>query len=219
VLGGAEDRVGGRLLDDPPGVHHRDLVRHLGHHPEVVGDDDHGHPQLVLEPRDQIEDLRLHGDVQGRGRLVGDQHLRLVGQGHRDHGALAHAPGELVRVVVDPLARLGDPHEAEQVDGPIKRLGLGDVPVGANRLHELAPDLVEGMQGGQRVLEDHRDVVAAHPAHLLVRRVSRSRPSKTARPEMSALCERVRPMIVRLETLLPDPDSPTIPSTLPRSTE
>ena len=57
---------------------------------------------------DQLEDLRLHGHVERRRRLVGDQQLRVVDQRHRDHHALAHAAGELVRVGVDAPARLGD---------------------------------------------------------------------------------------------------------------
>ena len=52
---------------------------------------------------DQIEDLGLDRDVERRRRLVGDQQLRLVGERHRDHHALAHAAGELVRI---PLTRL-----------------------------------------------------------------------------------------------------------------
>src|SRR4051795_198475 len=47
---------------------------------------------------------------------------------------------------------------------------------------------------------------------------SRSRPSKITSPEMRAFFWRVRPITVRLETLLPEPDSPTIPSACPRST-
>src|SRR3954471_6911857 len=46
----------------------------------------------------------------------------------------------------------------------------------------------------------------------------RSRPSNITSPEMRAFRCRVRPMTVRLETLLPEPDSPTIPSAWPRAT-
>ena len=46
--------------------------------------------------------------------------------------------------------------------------------------------------------------------------VSRSRPSNRAWPVIWA--PRVRPMIVWVETLLPDPDSPTMPSVCPAST-
>ena len=38
-------------------------------------DEQHRHAVLVLQRAQQLEDLRLHGDVERRGRLVGDQQL------------------------------------------------------------------------------------------------------------------------------------------------
>ena len=54
--------------------------------------------ELALQVEDQVEDLRLDGDVERGGRLVGDQHLRIAGERHGDHRALAHAAGELMRI-------------------------------------------------------------------------------------------------------------------------
>ena len=62
-------------------------------------------PRLLLQLAHQIEDLRLDGDVERGGRLVGDQELGIAGERHRDHHALAHAAGELVRIVVEALLR------------------------------------------------------------------------------------------------------------------
>ena len=57
--------------------------------------------------------------------------------------------------------------------------------VGAHRLDQLLADLVERVQRGQRVLEDHRDLVAADRAQLAPRGAStRSVPSNRIRPEM-----------------------------------
>src|SRR3954466_4164356 len=47
---------------------------------------------------------------------------------------------------------------------------------------------------------------------------SRSRPSKTISLSMRAFVKRVSPITVRLDTLLPEPHSPTMPSALPLST-
>ncbi|MNY80867.1 hypothetical protein D3C86_2221160 [compost metagenome] len=55
---------------------------------EVVADQQQGHAQAGLQRFEQFEDLQLHGDVQRRGRFVGDQQLGLVGQGHGDHHTL-----------------------------------------------------------------------------------------------------------------------------------
>ena len=111
-----EDLVGTAVLGRPAGVHHHDVVGQLGDHPEVVGDDHDGGVELLLQVADQVEDLRLDGDVESRGRLVGDQQGGVAGQRHRDHRSLAHPAGELVRVGVDPLVGLGDADAVEHLD-------------------------------------------------------------------------------------------------------
>ena len=83
-----------------PVPHDHDAVGDLGDHAHVVGDEEHRHALLVLQRLDQLQDLRLDGDVERGGRLVGDQQLRPAGQRHRDHHALAHAAGEAVRIFV-----------------------------------------------------------------------------------------------------------------------
>src|SRR3954462_8798654 len=46
-----------------------------------------------------------------------------------------------------------------------------------------------------------------------------SRPSTSSSPDIVVRLRLCRPMIAMLVTLLPEPDSPTMPSVLPRSTE
>ena len=58
-------------------------------------------PQLVEQP----QDLRLDGDIERGGRLVGDQERRAAHQRHGDHHALAQAAGELVRILAEPFVR------------------------------------------------------------------------------------------------------------------
>ena len=75
-----------------------------------------------------------------------------------------------------------------------------------DRLDDLVADLVEGVQRRQRVLEDHRDVVAADLAQLVVGRVEQVLAVEAhRRREMRALRARVRPITVSEETDLPEP--------------
>src|SRR3954464_9785110 len=69
VLRRAEDGVLVGVLDDPPGVHHGDGVGDLRHDAEVVRDHHDRRVELAAQALDQLEDLRLHGDVQ-RGRRL-----------------------------------------------------------------------------------------------------------------------------------------------------
>ena len=113
------------LLDLAAGIHDDDPPRRLGDDAEIVGDQDHRGAELALQLDDQFEDLRLDGDVERRGRLVGDQHLGIAGERHGDHGALAHAARELVRIFLGALGRLGDAHQVEHLDGALAALPCG----------------------------------------------------------------------------------------------
>ncbi len=95
------------------------------------------------------------------------------------------------------------------------RRRLRYVLVRAHRLDQLRADLEERVQRGERVLEDHRDLVAPDRAQLAIGQATRSLPSNRIRPDTRAPCVRVRPSVVSDETVLPEPDSPTIPSVLP----
>ena len=91
------DVVGGRLLDNLPGVHDVDPARVPGHQAHVVGDENHGEAALLAQALDELEYLRLDRDVDRSGGFVGDEQLRLAGQRHGNHDALAHSaaqPGE-----------------------------------------------------------------------------------------------------------------------------
>ena len=61
-----------------------------------------------LQFGEQLEDLRLDGDIERRRRLVGDDQSRVRHERHRDHGSLAHAARELVRIVARPALRAGE---------------------------------------------------------------------------------------------------------------
>ena len=87
----------------------------------------------------------------------------------------------------------------------------------AYRLGDLIADAVHRVQARERILEDHRDVLAADVAHLGRRQgqevaALRARP----RPLIRARSRLSSPMIARLVTLFPEPDSPTMPSVSPR---
>ena len=84
-----QDIAGRPALDDAALMHDHDPVGDLGDDAKIMGDQQHAHPALTLEPGDQLEDLALRGDVERRGRLVGDQQMRFQRHRHRDHHALA----------------------------------------------------------------------------------------------------------------------------------
>ena len=74
---------------------------------QVVGDEQVGEAEVVLEVVEQVDDLRLHRHVERRHRLVEHDQARLERERARDADALALAARELVRVAVEVLGLRG----------------------------------------------------------------------------------------------------------------
>ena len=59
-----------------------------------------------LQARQQSQNLRLHRHIQRRGRLIGNQQLRLRGHRHRNHRPLPLPARQLKRIGKRFLLRL-----------------------------------------------------------------------------------------------------------------
>ena len=134
--------------------------------------------------------------------------LRLDGEGARDGDALALAAAEFVRIFADVARR--EAHAFQQRRHLARHVAAGDVAVRGERLGERVVDRHARIERRIRVLENHLEI---RP------RVRRSEPCKLARflPASTTLppvggmsCRIVRPSVD-----LPQPDSPTSPSTSP----
>ena len=142
----AEHRVDRPRLDDRPAIEHVDALDDLAHDREIVGDEEVAHPELVAQRREEVEDLRLHGDVERRDGLVADEQARLDRQRAGDRDAL-------------PLA-------ARQRDG-LARGVFGRQSDGAQEIRHLPADATSARLGHEHRLLQRR----ADRAHRVERRV------------------------------------------------
>jgi hypothetical protein len=130
---------------------------------EVVGDEEVGQPELVLELHEQVHDLRLDRDVERGDGLVQDEHLRVQRERPGDPDPLALAAGELVREAVRVLR--AQAHRAQELLHTALSLAP---PVEAVDAQRLPDDLAHGharVEGRVRVLEHDLDVAPNGP-HL-----------------------------------------------------
>ena len=156
-----------RELLEAAGVHHPDPVGDGERLLLVVGDEEGGGADLELDPADLVAQLGADLGVEGRQRLVEQQHGRLDGQGPGQRHALLLAAGQLAGVAVRVLA------EADQLELLLATL--------RSRAAVLAPqleaerDVVEHGQVREQAvrLEDHphvalvgRDLGEVLAAHL-----------------------------------------------------
>ena len=147
-------------------VHHQHPIGDIGDHAHIVGDENHPHLHLLLQHFDELQDLRLNRHVQRRRRLVGNQHRRTAGERHGNHHALAHAAGKLMRVATQNGLRLRNAHQLQHPSGLAERFIAAQPLMQADGLGDLFPDRENRVQGGHRLLEDHRNIRPAHALHL-----------------------------------------------------
>ena len=164
VLRIGEQLIGHRDLDDPAQVHDRDPVADVLDHRQVVGDEQVGQPELLLQLFQQVEHLRLDGHVQrGDGFIANDQ-LGVDCQCPGDADALPLPSGKLVRIAIHMVRRETDDLE-QLLHPPYLLLAVGQVV----DLQWLPDDVTHGHARVQRrvgILEDDLHV-PAQPAQLL----------------------------------------------------
>src|SRR2546427_1623149 len=163
VLGVVEELPHRRLLDDLAGIHHGDPVTHLRHDAQVVRHEDQRHAGLPLDVLEEVEILRLDGDVEIRRGLVGNDDPRPAGEGDRADDALAHAAAHLMGIFAHPPLGRRDPDGAEEVLHALPQRAAPQLLVEEGGLRHLPEDGEERVQRRHGVLEDHGDPPATDP--------------------------------------------------------
>ncbi len=163
---------GPAVLDDLAEVHHRHPVSGKSHRGDVVRDEQVGDPPLALELDEAVQDLGLDGHVERAGRFVQHDQAGADGERPREREPLPTASRELVGVLVQAVRRQPDARK-ERLD-PRPGLPSRELELGAQRLPHDLPDPQSGVEGTDRVLEDHLDVappqaqlLAAEVGHVL----------------------------------------------------
>ena len=96
-------------------------MRHMLHDREVVGDEQHREAEFLLQILQQVDDLRLHRDVERADRFVADDQVGIGRERAGDADALALAAGEFMRPAANRIPR--QPHLVHQAGDPRFQIG------------------------------------------------------------------------------------------------
>ncbi len=136
-------------------IHHRDPVGHVLHHRQIVRDEQVGKPEPRLQILEQIDHLRLDGNIQRRYRLVADDQIGLHRERAGDADALALAAREFVRIAPRVIGR--EPDQPQQLLDPPQPLLAVAEPVHDQRLLQDFAHRHARIERGERVLEHDLD--------------------------------------------------------------
>ena len=112
VRGLLEYLLAGADFHNAAEIHDRDPVADALHYRHVVGNEKVSKLELPLEIQQQVDDLRLDGDVQRRHRLVGDHQPGIQRDCSSDAHPLPLTAGELMRKA--PVVRGLETHPIHQ---------------------------------------------------------------------------------------------------------
>ena len=145
-------------LDHLAQIHHRDARADFSHHRQIVRDEDIGEFVLLLQTREQVDELALLALVDRGKRLIQDQKLWIEDQRARDRDALALARGERIRQFVVEIGREADLRHGGGDAGPqhLRPLLAAD----AQAFLDHAADAGPWRERIVRVLEQELELVA-----------------------------------------------------------
>ncbi len=212
-FGDGEQLGGARRLHDLSEVHDGDAVAEVLDRRQVVRDEEAREAHVALQVAHQVEDRRLHRDVERRHRFVRDEQRRREREPAREADALALPAGELVRIPVPQLR--SQPDLVEQLLHVLVERAAARTGLDAQR---LADDLAAGhawVERRVRILEDDVHLAPERPQLATRRTCVMSRPLSRIVPSVGSSSR-----TTQLPTVdLPLPDSPTSPSISPGAIE
>ncbi len=155
-----EQRIAFRHLDQLAKVHHRDAVRDVPHHRQIVRYEQVGDAEALLQILQQVHHLRADRHIQRGHRFVRHDQPRLGRQRAGDRDALTLAAGEFKRAAAQ-MHRI-QPNQAQQFDHPFAALRpVGIQAIDVERLGDDVLDTLARAERGIRILEHDLDIAPA----------------------------------------------------------
>jgi hypothetical protein len=150
-----EELVCRGFLDDATEVHHGDVVAKVANDGQVVRDEEQRQIEAPAQVGEQPEHGDLHGDVERRNRLVGNEQIRLERKRPRDRDALALSAGKLVRLGAEGFR--SEPDEGNELAAAILDAVARHEDMDAQKLGERLAHRHPWVKGGVGVLEHDRN--------------------------------------------------------------
>ena len=149
----------GPLLHHFAAVQHGDAVRMPLDDLHVVGHQHHGQTSALLQCAQQGEELCPQCAVEGGGGFVGEQDVRIVGQGHGDEDALLLSTGQFVRIGAHRPVHIGHLDLLEETPDLVHGRFSVHIRMPAEDPFELTAAPHGRIQAGHGFLEHHGDAV------------------------------------------------------------
>jgi hypothetical protein len=159
IGGGAEHLMACPLFHESSFAHDCYAVAKGVHDGQIVADEQTSEAQAQLQFAEQVEHLRLHGDVKRARRFIGDQQLWIECDRSRDCHPLQLSTRHLMGITIDPI------RQVDRFEKPTHAIAQLDTPQPLKGTKWFTDDLtncLSRIDRGCRVLKYDTDL----PPHL-----------------------------------------------------
>ena len=129
-----------------------------------MGDEDDRGAVLSLHLRNQPQNLRVNGDVERSRRFVGDDEPRVTGEREGDQHALAHATRQLMRILPQQIAGIGQSGRRQRGNRALTTLFAAFLAKPRQMLVELRADRHHRIECSHRLLRNEGNGAAEEGA-------------------------------------------------------
>lgn len=140
-------------FDEGAVLHDRNPVGEAPSDRQVMGDEEVGQVEVSFELNQKVEDRGLHRYVQGRGRLVEHDELRIEKQRSGEHDALGLTAAEFMGTTVEQVGIKFQP--LQELVNSVLAFSPATVRMDALGFVELPPHALSRAERQQRILEHH----------------------------------------------------------------
>ena len=128
----------------------------MAHHAKIMAHQHKGQAQIADQITQQIDDLRLHGNIQRTHGFIADDQARIAGKRAGNRDALALAAREFMRPA--PSAFRPQANTAQQIRNAARFLGTRHQPMQAERFGNGLRHGHARIKAAERVLENNLHV-------------------------------------------------------------
>ena len=139
-------------LNNMPKIHNTNTIGNMFYHGKVMGDEEVGQTQLFLKLDQQIDNLRLNGNIQCRYRLITDNKFRIYSQSSRNTDTLPLSAGKLMRETTCML--FIQAYQREKFMDPLLLVNWDEDRSFSRPSPMISPTVIRD-PGGVRILKDH----------------------------------------------------------------
>ena len=169
VHGIFKKRLHGGNFDNLAGVDHCHAVAEMRCNSDIAGDEQHRSIVRADQSAQQVQHLRLNGNIKPAGGIIRDHELGRTHERDRHHNTLRHAARKLMGIRLEATGRVRYLHRVQHVHRHLVSFIPLNAEMSARDVRNLSTDRYQRIKFAPRIRNDHGNILATNGPQLFFR--------------------------------------------------